>query len=158
MNQTREISASLRVAALNLDTEQFGGEIDKLIDKLLVIANELDTMSKTAQWGGEDMTMAPGVNDLGAMGGGLDAGGLGGGGETLPTAAPDAKETAVPSKFGLDQPMEQYFKVNVEFLYINAPGNLEAREKIAKLLESIPDIEGKYNVGEAQGMSVKKPS
>jgi hypothetical protein len=153
MNKTREISASLRVAALNLDSEQFGGEIDRLLG----IANELDSMSKTAQWGGEAMTMAPGVNDLGGMGGGgLDAaGGLGlAGGEE--TALPTAAEGAAPSKYGVDQRPGRYFEVPVEIVLVTATDNLAAREKVIELLKQIPELEDKVNVGTPKAITLKE--
>jgi hypothetical protein len=159
MNKTREISASLRVAALNLDTGQFGGEIDKL----LVIANELDTMYKTAQWGGEDMTMAPGVNPLGGLGGGgldTDSGlSLAGGGETaLPTATEgeEGEEGVAPSKYGVDQRPGRYYEVPVEIVLVTATDNLAAREKVIELLKQIPEFTNKVNVGTPKAITLKE--
>ena len=140
-SKIREISASLRLAALNLDSN--------LVDtkgKLIKIAQGLDGFS-------------PAGGDFGGnMDAGLIGGSPGGSMEDSGTLEAPVLETQPKSKFGIDQEQARYYKVDVEFLYIPASDNLQAREKIMKALQSIPDFRDKFNVGEAQGMSVKDPS
>jgi len=125
-----EISANLRLAALNLGPDNIEEK-----NKLIQIAQGLDNL------GAEEY----GVNNL-----------LGGDPQVNPQEAYQTQ--AGPSKFGIDQEQQRYYKVSVEFLYITASDNQEARNKIIQALASIDAFKNKFNVGEAQGMSVKEPS
>lgn len=119
----REISANLRLSALNIDDLEAK-------TKLVKIAQNIDEMYPS-------MYNNP----------------------NFPTIdSPENDDSIKPSKFGIDQEQKRYYKIQVEFLYIPASDNLEAREKIMQALQSVPDFAGKFNVGEAQGMSVKEPS
>lgn len=124
-----DISAELRFVALDVDNQN-------IKQKLVKIAQDVGDF---------------GLNYLQPeMTGGLD---MMGQEEPAPAAT---EEAPTPSKFGIDQEQQRYYKVNVEFLYISASDNLQARKKIQQALESIPEFEGKFNVGEAQGQSVKE--
>lgn len=147
INEIEEISADLRFAALSLGKENIEAK-----DGLIKIAQKLDYLVNSPSGGSS---------------GSYDTNLMGGYGDNLTSGSDDSVDVSLEqptsaespkSKYGIDQEQKRYYKIVAEFLYIPASDNLEARKKVSDALASIPDFEGKVNVGEAQGMSVKEPS
>ena len=133
-SKVRDVLTDIRLTALNVE------DIEAK-NKLIKIAQSLDDFVGSSE-------------DYSQIGGSPAAPMQG-----FPSVGDSVTETPQkPSKFGIDQEQKRYYKVTVDFLYIPASDNLEAREKITEALGTIPEFAGKYNVGEAQGMSVKEPS
>jgi len=137
--QIKEISEDIMLTALHLSD-------NNLKQKLVKVAQEIFPLEENPDYQGAPLTY-PSLKDF-----------------PLPRnyqgeeIGEDTLEEE-PSKFGIDRKPEQpNFKVTVEFLYIPADNNEEARKKIIDALGGIPDeLRDKVNVGEAQAMSVKKP-